>query len=60
MFDPKRPIEVTQETIDKITTIKDEIAEELQWFQWDIEVEWNRLFQEKVMWDTELSKIENI
>lgn len=60
MFDLKKPIKVDWDIINRIIKIKKEISIELEWFQWDISTEFERLFNLKVSQDEILKNIENI
>jgi len=60
MFNPKKPIKATQQEIDDIIAIKHRIANELQWYKWDIPKEHSRLFEKYIKQNLKLNKLTNI
>lgn len=60
MFDPKKEIYASDEDIDAIIAIKERIAQELQWFIWDIPKENDKLFTKYISEDIKLNKLKNI
>jgi len=59
MFDPTKPIDTTQENIDKIISIKRQIAPQLRWYEWNKDEEFNRLFNIYISQDEDLKNITN-
>lgn len=60
MFDHKKPAKMSNEEIDTIILIKERIAEELQWFVWDLDKEYDKLFEKHIKANAKLDKIKNI
>ncbi len=60
MFDHKKPAYMSNEDIDAIVAIKEKIAQELQWFVWDLDKEYDKLFEKHIKANAKLDKIKNI
>jgi len=59
MFNPRKPIKMTQVEIDEVIIIKTQIAIEMEWYTWNKDLEWDRLFWLKVSQSKHLKNLNN-